>query len=180
MLASPLGRGLSRAYHSCLSLAYLLVPLTYSYRLSLLPHAYQLLITHFIRLISAACFVSLTITEANHVNTVPRLSVSSRDANKPDTVNCCMFDLFHNLNVSLRHTKVSTPVADWGLVFCMAQGHGYQCQNIEHAAVQHGVRPCRRLARTGGFLARGKTRAPRCSAAGCVLERRILKPVFHT
>jgi hypothetical protein len=33
------------------------------------------------------------------------------------TLNRCMFDIFHNLNVSLRHAKVSTPAADWGLVF---------------------------------------------------------------
>jgi hypothetical protein len=50
-----------------------------------------------------------------------------------------MFDIFHNLNVSLRHTKISTPAADWGLVFCMAQGHGYQCKKIEHAAVHRGL-----------------------------------------
>jgi hypothetical protein len=56
----------------------------------------------------------------------------------------CMFDRFHNLNVSLRHTKVSTPAADWGLVFCMAQGHGYHCKKIEHAAVH-------RMGETMGF-----------------------------
>jgi hypothetical protein len=54
-------------------------------------------------------------------------------------VNRYMFDLFHNINVSLRHTKVSTPAAGWGLAFCLAQGHGYHCKNIEHAAVHHGL-----------------------------------------